>query len=482
MKLLSDGLGRRFPAARLALCVILVVAVIGVPASPAQAAGIYTHTWFVERAIQRLAAQGEYAELVSILNKYPATVNYGALFPDITMTNDRDWAEIAHDTVGARDNYAKYKEFLDSKGYDPRISDLQTTYYKEFLKGPNASIPPFRKAIIDQMMDHFRNNPRSEGDEQMIAFLFGVIAHQEADVPWHLHLPNCVAETWRGQPWLGLECAASMNELQIDMLLYHYDTPEHTVSFDFLYTVHPLIYAAVDAAGIRRPWYNLTCLTTTDPLWCGEGRMETLWGLATTDGGANDEAKRWLETYVPGGVEYGSALVAAAWMDTWDRFAPAAPELPIGQLRSLQSHNYPNHYLRHQNWRFRIDPIATDLDRRDATLRIVPGLADSGCVSFEPLNFPNNYLHDEDEEVDLAPFEDTPSFRAEATFCARAGLADANKVSFESYEHPGSYLRHADYWLWVHPWDGADQFRADATFSVVAPLGLPKVYLPLVVK
>jgi hypothetical protein len=169
-------------------------------------------------------------------------------------------------------------------------------------------------------------------------------------------------------------------------------------------------------------------------------------------------------------------------MDTWDRFAPATPELPIGQFRSLQSHNYPDRYVRHQNRWFRIDPIATDLERRDATLRIVPGLADSGCVSFEPLNFPNNYLHDKDEEVDLAPFEDTPSFRAEATFCARAGLADANKVSFESYKNPGSYLRHADYWLWVHPWSGTGQFRADATFAVVAPLALPTVYLPLVVK
>ena len=73
----------KFASKILVLSVLLALMFSAV--GPAQAAGIYTHSVFVERAIERLTANGGYSELVNILNTYPAVVNYGATFPDTTL-------------------------------------------------------------------------------------------------------------------------------------------------------------------------------------------------------------------------------------------------------------------------------------------------------------------------------------------------------------------------------------------------------------
>jgi Zinc dependent phospholipase C len=317
------------PVIRLVLCISVVVVLSGVFTLPAPAAGLYTHTWFVERTIQRLIAEGSYTELVNILNAYPAIVNYGSIYPDITITIDDNWAEVLHDTYGVKDvNYPQYLEFLDDKGYDKYNNDLQTAYYKEFLDDPeyNASIPQFRAALLGQLSANFRNRPRSEDDKKMIAFLFGLIAHQEADGPWHLNYNVCNDPNYLGIGW-GLECEAKINkgytndstrEVQLDWILYHYDSPEHTVDFPFMSSVKSVILTASDVTGSPRPVCNWTCpFWNTDPIENGESRLELLWGQATSDWGANDGMKGFLETYVPGGIDYGSALAAAAWMQAW---------------------------------------------------------------------------------------------------------------------------------------------------------------------
>jgi hypothetical protein len=184
------------------LSVLLALIFSAAGVLPAQAAGIYTHSIIVEHAIERLNADGGYSELVDILNSYPDMVNYGAIFPDTTYAGiDGDWSEMLHDTGTVNSNYEKFLQFLADKGYAYNW-DLQAYYYKEFLEDPayTFKLPEFRAALMLQIMHHFNNTPRSADDEKMIAFLFGVIAHQEADSPWHL---TCTDPTWRG-----LECAA----------------------------------------------------------------------------------------------------------------------------------------------------------------------------------------------------------------------------------------------------------------------------------
>jgi len=146
--------------------------------------------------------------------------------------------------------------------------------------------------------------------------------------------------------------------------------------------------------------------------------------------------------------------------------------------RSLRSYNYPKMYIRHSNFKGQLTPISSSLDRKDATFRMVPGLADpvfdptAGApenVSFESWNYNDWYLVDEDGRLVLRrrPVCDH-SFDCRATFRKQAGLTPESGVSFESYSHSDHFIRHRNFRLYVEEGDG-ELFREDATFREVRP-------------
>jgi hypothetical protein len=49
-------------------------------------------------------------------------------------------------------------------------------------------------------------------------------------------------------------------------------------------------------------------------------------------------------------------------------------------------------------------PISSELDRRDSTFKMVPGLADSRHVSFESVNYPGHYLRHQGFRLNLHQF------------------------------------------------------------------------------
>ena len=151
------------------------------------------------------------------------------------------------------------------------------------------------------------------------------------------------------------------------------------------------------------------------------------------------------------------------------RAQPAAPGINdyLGKEVSVQSMNFPDRYIRHRNWLGYIEPPTNDLGRKDATFKIVPGLADR-CVSFESHNLPNHFLRHEGYRLKLALRQNEPLFREDATFCVVTGLADPNGVSFESVNNPGHFIRHRNLELWLDRQDG-NEFSKDATFRVKSP-------------
>jgi hypothetical protein len=140
----------------------------------------------------------------------------------------------------------------------------------------------------------------------------------------------------------------------------------------------------------------------------------------------------------------------------------------VGRSWSFQSYNYTSHYMRHRASIGYISQIWSALDRQDATFRIVNGLADPGCVSFESRNYPGSYLRHEGYLIKLHGYDASELFRKDATFCLKPGLSEPSAVSFESYNYPGSYIRHRDSTLWSET-GGGDLYRSDATFRIVAP-------------
>ncbi|MBC3761451.1 AbfB domain-containing protein [Quadrisphaera oryzae] len=130
----------------------------------------------------------------------------------------------------------------------------------------------------------------------------------------------------------------------------------------------------------------------------------------------------------------------------------------------LKSSNYPERYVRHANFRGRIDELPFD-PQSDAQFRQVTGLTGSG-VSFEAVGFPGQYLTNSGGSVVLAAPDGTARSRSDATFTAVSGLADASWTSYRSSSDPSLYLRHSGFELKVTTIANATD-RADATFRAV---------------
>lgn len=144
------------------------------------------------------------------------------------------------------------------------------------------------------------------------------------------------------------------------------------------------------------------------------------------------------------------------------------------KFRSLQAYRPENHYMRHAGFLGRVGPTKTDLDVRDAKFRVVPGLADKNCVSFEATNVRDHYLKHAFFRIVLAKRLDERKFSEDATFCIVWGLHKTTRsghdsMSFRSFNFPDRYIRHRNFELWLDPVENTPLFRDDATFFMVPP-------------
>ncbi len=331
---LNGCTSRRFLEVRLFLCCILTVVATAGLARPVEAAGLYTHTYFVELAIEKLEAYGGYSDLVVILEKYVNIVNYGAIFPDLTYGGiDGDWAEAMHDTGDVNANYAMYLEFLTDKGYSKTDIPSQTGYFKEFLDDPNynAVVPKFRASLINQVLQIFNHSPRTEKEEKEIAFLFGVIAHQEADASWHWNVPGWVGwETYAfAHGYNTCEFSWPFGDLNhpetcLDVILRNLDNNTQSITTSYLPDIQTVVYSASDDVNIPRPLCKGRTLPWAcdqpgdDPIVDGQDQIQAMWLIQMTNGYKNIPWVNAVRNYIPGGLDYGSAFVAGAWMQTWD--------------------------------------------------------------------------------------------------------------------------------------------------------------------
>jgi hypothetical protein len=148
---------------------------------------------------------------------------------------------------------------------------------------------------------------------------------------------------------------------------------------------------------------------------------------------------------------------------------------------SLRSKNFPDRFIRHQNFLGELTPIVNDLDKADATFSSINDFSIGAVAQIRPSNFSLMCLRHQDFRVKLADFNppifgpnsrpETPEeklLREDCTFTVRSGLADPAGVSFESVNFPGRFIRHRDFHLFVEPAD-SDLARQDATFIVASP-------------
>ncbi|WP_247673760.1 family 43 glycosylhydrolase [Micromonospora sp. C51] len=129
----------------------------------------------------------------------------------------------------------------------------------------------------------------------------------------------------------------------------------------------------------------------------------------------------------------------------------------------LRAHDLPDRYLRHWEFRVRLEPNVTNL--ADSQFRIVAGLSNSAAISLESTNYPGYFLRHRNHQIWVERNDGSNLFRQDATFTRRAGLADATKVSLESVNFPGQYVRHRDGLLYLEAVPDTAG-RASATFAL----------------
>lgn len=151
---------------------------------------------------------------------------------------------------------------------------------------------------------------------------------------------------------------------------------------------------------------------------------------------------------------------------------------------SLQSMNYPDRFIRHQNFLGELTPIQNDLDRHDGTFDLQT--SHDGTVQLASINFGLFFLRHQEFRLKLqqdpqqfgpgepgtfghgGPLPEEQLFLADSSFHVVPGLADPTGISFQSVNFPDRYIRHRDFHLFLEP-IGADPGPKDATFKIVAP-------------
>ena len=136
----------------------------------------------------------------------------------------------------------------------------------------------------------------------------------------------------------------------------------------------------------------------------------------------------------------------------------------------LQSHNFRNNYIRHRDFLGELTTLRTDQDKQDSLFTIVASSRGQNQVVLRSVNNPKRYLRHQDFRIKLqepaGPNDHV--FWNDATFFEEPGLADSSGVSFRSSNFPNRYIRHRDFHLFVEPVD-SPQSQSDATFHKTLP-------------
>jgi hypothetical protein len=192
------------------------------------------------------------------------------------------------------------------------------------------------------------------------------------------------------------------------------------------------------------------------------------------------------EVYIAanGGPNAWDSTTSWAPDTTWQVALPwwrSGAGLAFNTAVSLQvtTSGFTNRYLRHSNSLGYTEVVTSASDatlKADATFYVRHGLADSSCYSFESRNFPGRYLRHSQFRTRVDANDATATFAQDATFCAAPGRGNAADVTLTSYNIATRAIRHYNSEVWIaaegganSPYDAASSYPADVTWHVAAP-------------
>ncbi|WP_436529319.1 AbfB domain-containing protein [Actinoplanes sp. HUAS TT8] len=125
---------------------------------------------------------------------------------------------------------------------------------------------------------------------------------------------------------------------------------------------------------------------------------------------------------------------------------PPAVTLRVGTQVTLPLADHPDHRVRHRNFLGRIDAIGASsnaADRADSVFTVRTGLGNSGCVSFESVNYPGYFLRHQNFVIKLNRQDPSDLYAQDATFCPvtiRSGAA----LVLRSTNYPKRFVTESD--------------------------------------
>ncbi len=147
------------------------------------------------------------------------------------------------------------------------------------------------------------------------------------------------------------------------------------------------------------------------------------------------------------------------------------PSKPASSGKSVQAVNYPDRYWHLDDDSVRLDQVGSGSSSRtrdEATFKVVPGIADSSCVSFSLGD--SRYLRHYQFRLRADRHNGSELFKQDATFCPRpTSFNDA--VMLESYNYRGRFLRHRNFQVRLESFENSHLYRADTAFRLVKGLG-----------
>jgi hypothetical protein len=99
--------------------------------------------------------------------------------------------------------------------------------------------------------------------------------------------------------------------------------------------------------------------------------------------------------------------------------------------------------------------------------KVLPGLGNNACVSFEAPNNNGHFLRHAGGEMRFAENDESAEFAADATFCYRLAFAGTDVVfhAIESHNQPGHYVAREGDTVVLAPFVETTEFRAAATWA-----------------
>lgn len=136
----------------------------------------------------------------------------------------------------------------------------------------------------------------------------------------------------------------------------------------------------------------------------------------------------------------------------------------VYEIARLRSSNISDcHVYHNSSGRLLIANASTTMGLSSSQWRVVPGIADANCVSFESVDQPGYYLRHYEGNAILSQNDGTTTFAQDATWRKHSALDGAGGVSFETYNYSGIYLRHYNSYLIISQISTALE-RQDASF------------------